>query len=340
MLSIRYYPYDLKLSEAFTVSFGSRTLTEAIFVEIKYEGNIGYGQASFPPYLKERREDNLKFLSLIDLRKFKSPFDINDIQVYLNELSPVNVPAKAAIDIALYDLAGKLKGVPVYELFGLEGNKKTYTSYTISIGEDDFILRQVENAKEFKTLKVKLSGDINYNKQVIGLIRKYSVQPVSVDFNQGIERKEIALEMIEWLTDKNVFMVEQPLPVKIEKEYVWLKEKSPIDIYGDESIQNASDVINKQKLFHGVNIKLMKCGGISKAFELATLARSIGLKVMIGCMTESVCAVTAAAHLGSMFDVADLDGNLLINNDPFSGITINKGEVIIPKGNGLGLTCL
>jgi L-alanine-DL-glutamate epimerase-like enolase superfamily enzyme len=339
MLSLNYYPYDLKLSEAFTVSSDSRTHTEAIFVEIKFEGKTGYGQASFPPYMKERREDNLQFLARVDLKKFSSPLEINAIHKYLDEISPLNTPSKAAIDIALYDLLGKVKGIQVYKLFGLEINKKIFTSFTIGIGDDVFIIKQVENAKEFKTLKVKLNGDIAYNKNTIDLIRSYTKTAIAVDFNQGLEDKETAIEMIEWLANKDVFMVEQPLPVKIENDYKWLKSRSPIPVYGDESIQNAEDVKNKKDLFHGVNIKLMKCGGISKAYEMAVLAKSLGLKIMIGCMMESVCAVTAAAHLASMFDIADLDGNILITNDPFIGITIKKGEVIIPDGNGLGLTC-
>ncbi len=327
MFTLKFYPYDLKFSEVFAVSSNARTSTEVIYVELGFDGKTGYGEASFPPYMKERREDNLVYLSKLNLDVFTSPFQVHEIYQYMDSLSSENTPAKAAIDMALYDLMGKLLGLSVSKLLGLESNKIIYTSFTIGIGDDDFILRQLNKAKQFKTIKVKLGGDILYNKHAIEFIQTHSTQNIGVDFNGGLPNKEIALDIIQWLTTKNILYIEQPLPVSLEKDYIWLKAESPLDIYGDESIQSANDIIYKRDLFDGVNIKLMKCGGISKAYQQATIAQSLGLKTMLGCMAESSCAVSAAANLATMFDRVDLDGHLMMANDLFEGVVVVDGEL-------------
>ncbi len=327
MLTLKYYPYDLKFSEVFAVSSNARTSTEVIYVELGYEGKIGYGEASFPPYMKERRDDNLVYLSQLNLSGFTSPFQMDEIYAYMDSLSSENTPAKASVDMALYDLMGKVSGLPVNKLLGLESKKTIYTSFTIGIGEDDFILRQLNKAKQFKTIKVKLAGDILYNKHAIEFIQNNSAQAIGVDFNGGLPNKEIALNMIQWLAAKNILYIEQPLPVSLEKDYIFLKAESPLDIFGDESMQNVKDMIYKHELFDGVNIKLMKCGGISKAYQMASIAPSLGLKTMLGCMAEGSCAVTAAANLASMFDKVDLDGHLMMANDKFEGVEIVNGEL-------------
>jgi len=337
VFSLHYFPYELKLSEPFAVSGNSRTHTEAIYVEIKSENVTGYGQASFPPYLKERREDNLKFLSSVNLSGFSGRESIQEVQEYLDTLSADNIPAKAAIDMALYDLTAKLKRVPLYELLGLKNDKKIYTSFTIGMGDEDFVIRQLHKASSFKTLKVKLGGDISFNKEVISLIRKHTAQPVGIDFNQGMKSVKDVMLMMEWLTDKNVYLIEQPLPAAMETEYEWLKKNSPIAIFADESVQNIEDLKRKQSQFHGINIKLMKCGGIGNACRMINEARKAGMKLMLGCMTESALAVTAAAHLASAFERIDLDGHLSISNDLFAGIKLEKGEVILPAGTGLAV---
>lgn len=337
MLSLRYYPYDLKLAEPFAVSVNTRLHTESIFVEIKSGNETGYGQASFPPYLKDRREDNMKFLSSIDFGKIPESFSMQQVRQYIEEISAGYMPAKAALDMALFDLEGKQESQPVYKLFGLDSVQNIFTSYTISMGDDSFIVQQLQRAVSFKSLKIKLGGDINRNKETVTLIRKHSSTPAGIDFNQGLGNLSDTMKMLEWLTDKNIYLAEQPLPSSMEKEYQWLKINSPIEIFGDESIQDISDLGRKQSQFHGVNIKLMKCGGIGNAYEMVMEARKLGMKLMLGCMTESVLAVTAAAHLAPMFDYVDLDGNLSIINDVFSGMRIENGEVILSTNSGLGV---
>jgi len=337
MIKLKYYPYDLKFSEVFAVSSNARTSTEVIYVELECQGNTGYGEASFPPYMKEKRDDNLLYLSKLNFEAFNSPFQLHEIYHYLDNISEENTPAKAAIDIALHDLMGKVSGLPIYKLLGLESNKNIYTSFTIGIGEDDFILRQLNKAKEFKTIKVKLSGDTSYNKHAIEFIQSHSTQSIGVDFNGGLPNQDIAIAMINWLANKNISYIEQPLPVALEKDYIFLKAESPLDIYGDESIQNVKDIIYKRELFDGVNLKLMKCGGISKAYEQATVAQSLGLKTMLGCMAEGSCAVSAAANLASMFDRVDLDGHLMMANDLFEGVIIVGGELRIRRLKPTGI---
>ncbi len=337
MSSLHYYPYDLKLAEPFAVSANTRLHTESIFVEIKSGNKTGYGQASFPPYLKDKREDDLKFLSSIDFSNIPESFSLQQVRQYIDTISPGNMPAKAAIDMALYDLEGKQRNMPVYELLGLNYNRKIFSSYTIGMGDDSFIIRQLQCAASFNSLKIKLGGDLKRNKETVTLIRQYSSAPVGIDFNQGLLNVKDAMLMIEWLTDKNIYLVEQPLPSSMEREYEWLKINSPIEIFADESIQDINDLMKRQQQFHGVNIKLMKCGGLHNAYLMATEAQRMGMKLMLGCMTESALAVTAAAHLAPMFDYIDLDGNLSIINDEFSGLKIENGEVMLPASPGLGV---
>ena len=337
MLKLSYYPQELTFLDVFAVSSNSRKSTQVVMVEIAYQDKIGYGEASFPPYLGEKRDDNLAFLEKIDLSNFATPFALNEILQYLDQLSPRNFPAKAAIDMALHDLIGKVAGLPIFKILGLETAKKIYTSYTIGIGDDDFIQRQIEKAQGFKTIKVKLNADAKYNKHAISLIKKSSAEKIGVDFNQAFTDKKSALEMLEWLHENGIAYAEQPLSASQEDDCLWLKKHSPLDLYGDESIQNAVDILARKDFFHGVNIKLMKCGGIRKAFEMAVIARNLGLKVMIGCMVESSCAISAAAQLASLCDNVDLDGNLLIANDPFQGILTKDGALILSDKAGLGI---
>jgi L-alanine-DL-glutamate epimerase-like enolase superfamily enzyme len=338
MLELKYKPEELLFSEVFEVSSNARTSTQVIDVEIAFNGHIGYGQASFPPYMLEKREKNIEFLSMLKLHQFQSPFQLSEIYQHMDEISSSHRPAKAAIDMAIYDLMGKIANMPVRNMLGLETQKSLSTSFTIGIGKDEFILRQLEKSVDFTFLKIKLGADKNYNRHVIGLIRQHTSKPIGVDFNQGMADKEDAAEMIGWLNTQGVEYAEQPLPAPDVTGYIWLKEHSPIDIYGDESIQTIQDIIEKKDQFHGVNIKLMKCGGLSKAYEMVRLAQTLGMKTMLGCMVESVSAITAAAQIGCLFDRLDLDGHLNIKNDPYEGVHFEKGELKLSNHPGLGIS--
>ncbi len=334
-LELRFYPYTLQLKHAFTLSTSSRTTTPVMLTEIEYDGVTGYGEASMPPYLGESHESVTKFLSLLNLSQFTDPFLLIDILQYVDSIMPGNYAAKASVDIALHDLVGKLVGEPFYRLFGLNPSKAPLTSFTIGLDTPEIIRQKVLEAEPYKILKVKLGGD--KDKQIVEVIRSQTDKPLCVDVNQGWKDRDHALEMAIWLKEKGVIFLEQPMPKEMKDDNAWLTQRSPLPVIGDEAIQNISDLLNNRDVYSGINIKLMKCGGLNAAMKMINVARAFGMKVMIGCMTETSCAVTAAAQLSPLVDWCDLDGNLLISNDPFDGLKIVDGKVSLPERPGTGV---
>lgn len=334
-LTLRFAPYTLHLKHAFTLSTSSRTTTPVMLTEIEYDGITGYGEASMPPYLGESHESVAKFLSLLDLSQFTDPFLLIDILQYVEEVMPGNYAAKASVDIALHDLIGKLVGEPFYRLFGLNPSKAPLTSYTIGLDTPEIIKQKVLEAEPYKVLKVKLGRD--NDKEMIEVIRSLTDKLLCVDVNQGWKDRTHALEMAGWLKEKGVLFLEQPMPKEMKDDLAWLTQNSPLPVIGDEAIQNIDDLMKNRNVYSGINIKLMKCGGLNTAMKMINMARAFDMKVMIGCMTETSCAVTAAAQLSPLVDWCDLDGNLLISNDPFKGLSIVDGKVTIPERPGIGV---
>ena len=334
-LELRFTPYTLQLKHAFTLSTSSRTTTPVMLTEIEYDGITGYGEASMPPYLGESHESVAKFLSLLNLSQFTDPFLLVDILQYVDSVLPGNYAAKASVDIALHDLIGKLVGEPFYRLFGLNPAKAPLTSFTIGLDTPEIIKQKVAEAEPYKVLKVKLGRD--NDREMVEVIRSLTDKPLCVDVNQGWKDRSYALEMAGWLKEKNTIFLEQPMPKEMKDDIAWLTQKSPLPIVGDEAIQNIGDLLNNRDVYSGINIKLMKCGGLNAAMKMINVARAFGMKVMIGCMTETSCAVTAAAHLSPLVDWCDLDGNLLISNDPFEGLNIVDGQVTLPDRPGIGV---
>ena len=338
-MKLRFYPYELQLQHTFTVSSYSRTTTPDVQVEIAYKGYTGYGEASMPPYLGQSVESVTAFLQKVNLEQFEDPFCLEDILEYVDSLSPGDTAAKAAVDIALHDLVGKMLGAPWYRIWGYNPEKTPSTTFTIGIDTPEVVREKtLECADRFNILKVKV-GTPN-DKEMIETIRSVTDLPIAVDANQGWTDRFKALDMIYWLREHGIVMVEQPLPVSQVDDQAWLMERSPLPIYGDESVQRLDDVRRAVGLFHGINIKLMKCGGLREAHKMVDLARGLDLKVMVGCMTETSCAVTAAAQLSPVVDFADLDGNLLISNDLFSGVGLREGRLVLPDTPGIGVVKL
>ncbi|NWF90578.1 MAG: dipeptide epimerase, partial [Ignavibacteriaceae bacterium] len=304
-LKLSFKPFTLNLKHVFTIATSSRTTTPVVLTKIEYDGIVGYGEASLPPYLGESHQTVTEFLSKVDLSKFKNPFDLETILVEVDKIASGNTAAKTSIDIALHDLVGKLLGQPWYNIWGFDKDKTPYTSFTIGIDTPDIVRKKVKEADEFKILKVKLGRE--NDKEMIDTIRSVSDKPLTVDVNQGWKDKNFALEMINWLSERNVLFVEQPMPKNQVDDTAWVTERSPLPIIGDESVQRLEDVKKAHGVFHGINIKLMKCTGMREAHKMILLARALGMKVMIGCMTETSCAISAASHLSSMVDWADLD---------------------------------
>ena len=337
-MTLSFAPYELKLRHAFNLAKYSRTTTPDVQVQIEYDGYVGYGEASMPPYLGESVESVTKFLSKVDLAQFNDPFRMEEILDYVDGIEANNRAAKASIDIALHDLLGKIMGQPWYKIWGLTPEKAPNTSFTIGIDKADVVRKKVEEAAPYKVLKVKMGLD--NDKELVEIIRSMTDRPICVDANQGWSDKNKALEMIEWLSDKNCLFIEQPMPKEMIDETAWLRERSPLPLIADEAFQRLPDVKRLHGVYDGINIKLMKSTGLHEAYQMVTLARALDMKVMVGCMTETSCAVTAAAQISPLVDWADLDGNLLIANDRFDGIKIVDGKVTIPNRPGIGVKLL
>lgn len=336
-LHLRFFPYELKLRHVFTVATYSRTTTPDVQVELTYEGVTGYGEASMPQYLGQTVESVTRFLGRVNLEQFTDPFRMEDILTYVDSLSPADSAAKAAIDIALHDLVGKLLHAPWYKIWGLTASKAPSTTFTIGIDTADVVKQKTrECADRFNILKVKLGRD--NDKEMIETIRSVTNLPIAVDINQGWTDKQQALDMIFWLKEHGIIMVEQPMPKEMIAETAWITERSPLPIFADEAIQRLNDIKTIEGAYSGINIKLMKCTGMREAWKMLNYARARGLKVMVGCMTETSCAVSAAAQLAPAVDFADLDGNLLISNDRFNGMQVVKGKITLPDSPGIGVT--
>jgi len=334
-MKLSFKPYELQLKHTFTLANSSRTTTPDVQVKIDYQGYTAYGEASLPPYLGETPDSVCKFLSKVDLGQFKDPFLLEDILDYVDKIEDGNKAAKASVDIALHDLIGKLVKKPLYKLWGLNPDHTPNTSFTIGIDTPEMIRQKVAEASQFKILKVKLGRD--NDREIITAIRSVSNVPICVDVNQGWSDKQKALDMIFWLKEQGIVFVEQPLPKELIDDMAWLTEHSPLPTIADEAFQRLTDVIKFKDVYSGINIKLMKSTGLREAHKMINIARALDMKVMIGCMTETSCAVSAAAQLSPLVDWADLDGNLLISNDLYKGMQVIDGKVTLNNWDGIGV---
>jgi L-Ala-D/L-Glu epimerase len=334
-MKLSFRPYTLELKHVFTIATSSRTTTPVVLTEIEYDGIVGYGEASMPPYLGESHDTVTNFLSKVDLGKYDDIFDLENILADIDSIAPKNTAAKASVDIALHDVIGKLMEQPWYKIWGYDPQKTPYTSFTIGIDTPEVVKEKTREAAEYKILKVKLGRDTD--KEMIETIRSVTDKTIVVDVNQGWKDKHFALDMIHWLKERNVEFIEQPMPKEQIDDNAWLTENSPLPTIGDEAVQRVDDVRKAYGVYSGVNIKLMKCTGMREAHKMLTLARALGMKVMMGCMTETSCAISAASHLTPMVDWADLDGALLIANDIYNGTEIKDGKIVISGRPGIGV---
>ena len=337
-LTLRFRPYTLELRHVFTIATSSRTTTPVVLTEVEYDGVIGYGEASMPPYLGESHASVTDFLSRVDLSRYDNPFDLETILRDIDAITSGNTAAKASVDIALHDLLGRMMHQPWYNIWGFNAAKTPYTSFTIGIDTEAVVRQKTKEAAEYKLLKVKLGRDTD--KMIIETIRSVTDKPITADVNQGWKDRAAALDMLHWLKERNVVMLEQPLPKEQVDDLAWLTERSPLPIIGDEGVQRLTDIPHAKGVYHGINIKLMKCTGMREAHKMIVLARSLGMKVMLGCMTETSCGISAASHLSPMVDWADLDGALLISNDVYDGTQVIDGKVTLMDRPGIGVTPL
>ena len=336
-MELTFRPFDAQMKHVFTIANSSRTTTPIVLTEIAYDGYVGYGEAAMPPYLGESQASAIEFLKRVDLSQFKSPFEMQDILTYVDSITTNNTAAKASVDIALHDLVGKIMGQPWWKIWGFNAATTPNTSFTVGLDTEEVVKEKTREASPYKVIKVKLGRDEATDKMMINTIRSVTNTTICVDANQGWKDKYYALDMINWLNERNVSMIEQPMSKYMLEETAWLSERSPLPIIADEACQRLTDVPKLKGVYHGINIKLMKCTGMREAREMVSLAKALHMKLMIGCMTETSCAVSAAAQLAPEMEWADLDGNLLIANDVFKGMTVVDGKVTLNEKPGIGI---
>jgi L-alanine-DL-glutamate epimerase-like enolase superfamily enzyme len=320
---------ELRLANPWKIasSKGSGTHRTVIVELTDAEGVSAIGEAAPSSLYRESVESVLPLLAQIDASKL-SFSDVPGSMNFLESVPGIPMAAKCALNLALLDGAAKRAGKPLHDFLGLGFRENHHvTSFSIGIDSPDIIARKVADASEYPVIKLKV-GDPRDKENFTALRSVAPNKPVRVDANEGWKTKEDALRMIEWLmaTDKHLEFIEQPMPrTSSEADLKWLKERSPLPIFGDESCHTVADIPRCAECFHGVNVKLVKTGGVSMAYDTLQAARKAGLKTMIGCMIETSVMISAAAHLAELADHLDIDGNLLITNDPFTGVTAKAG---------------
>jgi L-alanine-DL-glutamate epimerase-like enolase superfamily enzyme len=327
--------FTIHLRHSFTLASGSRTTTPAVLLEVEQDGVTGLGEASMPPYLGETAGEAFEFLNSLHVPRIDSYTELLGLLSEVDRQRPGLHAAKAALDMALHDWWARTEGMPCRAIWGLSGSDLPFSSMTIGMGDRDFLAARIAEARGFPVLKIKLGGSAD--REIVRMIRSVTDQPLRVDANQGWGDSEKALGMITWLAGEGVELVEQPMPKERVEDMRWLRERSPLPLVADESVVRYADLAAAAELFHGVNIKLMKCTGMAEAHRMILRAKELGLKVMLGCMTETTCGISAAAHLVQLADWADLDGALLIANDPFTGTRVEDGRIFLSAGPGLGV---
>ncbi|MFO1076974.1 MAG: dipeptide epimerase [Planctomycetota bacterium] len=332
---LRVRPFTLELRHRFTLANSSRTTTPTLFVELERDGIVGYGEAAMPPYLGETHATAQAFLAAIDLGCVRDPFRTATALAAVDAVAPGNPAAKAAFDLALHDWLGKAMGQPWHRVLGLDPQCSPPTSYTIGIHAPEVVRKiAAEAGTRFAAFKIKLGGADD--RAMIAAIRDVAATPLRVDVNQGWRDRDLALAQIEWLATQDVEFVEQPMPKERIDDLAWLRERSPLPIVADEGCQRLADVARAVGVYDGINVKLMKCTGLREGRTMLELARALGLCTMLGCMTESSCAISAAAQLAPLADWADLDGALLVANDPFTGAELVDGRIVPTGLPGIG----
>ena len=327
----------LQLKHKWTTVMSSSTFRDTLHVQYGRDGLVGYGEGA-PISRYEETPQTAKYAveTVRGLLERSDPAQFAKIMAEVFKRIEGQYAAKAAIDIALMDWTGQKLGVPLYRYFGLDPKDAPLTTFSIGIDDPAQTKAKVEEAAEYPVLKIKVGLDSD--EATIAAVRAVTNKPLRVDANEGWKTREEAVRKINWLEKQGVEFVEQPMAADRIEDTRWVRSRVHIPIIADESCLHASDIPKVKDAFDGINVKLDKAGGVLEAYRMIQIAKSFGMKTMLGCMVSSSCTVTAAAHLSPLVDYADLDGNLLIANDPYIGVTVREGKLILPSGPGLGLT--
>ena len=334
LLHINAKPINLKLTTPFRISRGVQNTSPNVIVQITHNEYTGYGEASPAEYYGERPETVLACISAFAGNLGDDPFLIEDVMSRLDYVIRLNPAAKAAVDMALYDLVGKILHVPVYKLLGLNPAHTPHTSFTLGIDTPDNMRKKALLARDYPIFKVKVGT--KHDLDNLKAIREVSSATIRVDANTAWTPKE-AIKMINELAPYNIEFVEQPIAAHDLAGLRLIRDNVPIPIIADESCVNIEDIPRLAECVDGINLKLMKSYGINYLLKMIHVARAHNLRIMLGCMIESSLAITAAAHLTPLVDYADLDGNLLIDNDPYEGVKVANGKLLLPDKPGLGV---
>ncbi|HLK65154.1 MAG TPA: dipeptide epimerase [Bryobacteraceae bacterium] len=327
----------LNLQHTWTTTMSSSQYRDTLHVSYARDGITGHGEGAPIVRYHEDAEGARKAVeSVRDLLLASDPMHFAKTMSKVFEQVQGEWAGKAAIDIALMDWVGQKLGIPLYSYFGLDPADTPLTTFSIGIDTPEITRQKTREAADYPILKVKVG--LATDEPTIEAVRSVTDKPLRVDANEGWKNKEEAVAKINWLEKHGVQFIEQPLPAEMIEETRWIRSRVHIPIIADEACQRASDIPKLKEAFDGVNVKLDKSGGILEAYRMIEIAKSLGMKTMLGCMVSSSVSVTAAAHLSPLVDFADLDGNLLIGNDPFHGVRVEKGKLILPKRPGLGLT--
>jgi L-alanine-DL-glutamate epimerase-like enolase superfamily enzyme len=326
---------DLRLRHAWTISRGTRTIQENVLVRLSHGGLEGIGEAAPNPRYGEDRATAGAALERMAPLLGDDPARYEALIDRLEEAAPERQAARAAVDIALHDLAGRARGLPLHRLLGADPAKAPPTSFSIGIDEVPAMQERAREAEGFAILKIKVGhGD---DRRILEGIRRVTDRPLYVDANEAWTDPKAVVETIRWMRDLGVVLIEQPLPAADLDGAKYVRDRADLPIFADEACRTAADLPRLAAAYDGINIKLQKSGGLRMARRMIERARGLGMKVMLGCMIETSVGITAAAHLAPLADHADLDGNLLITNDPFRGAVVRDGRLVPPDRPGLGL---
>jgi len=328
--------YRLKLRHTWTTTMASNDFRDEIQLRFTSEGITGHGEGA--PIIRYKEDAVQNKAAVEAVRPLLTSADPRQFRKIIDEVfkqTQGNFAAKAAIDIALLDWFCQKQGIPLYRHLGLDSKDTPLTTFSIGIDTPEMTKQKVKEAEPYPILKVKVGLD--KDESTMEAIRSVTKKPLRLDANEGFKSKEQAVEKINWLEKQGVEFIEQPLPAEMIEEAKWVRSKVHLPIFADESVLHPEDIPKIADTCDGIVVKLDKSGGIHEVLKMIDTARAFGKKIMIGCMVSSSVTITAAAHLSPLCDYADLDGNLLIANDPYSGVKVVNGKLILPERPGLGL---
>ncbi len=334
--TLEYKIKQLNLVHTWTIARNSSDFKNNVFVKYEKDGVYGIGEAA--PNIRYNETPESTIAAIKDAQPLfdkYDPWNFVDLGYAILNVGEEQTAAKCAMDIAIMDWVTKKLGVPLYKYLGLDKTKTPITSFSIGIDTPEVMQQKIREAEKYPILKIKLGKE--NDEEIMKAVRDVTDKTVRIDANEGWKTKEDALKKIKWLEKMNVEFIEQPMPSDMLEETRWLRDRVNIPIVADEAVKSAADIPKLARAYDGINIKLMKSGGLQEALRMIWMSRSLGMKIMLGCMIESSCAITAASHISPLVDWADLDGNLLIGNDPFKGATVENGKMILPENPGLGL---